>query len=115
GYQLTWMDAKADDWVVTPRRGKAVELNALWYHALRLLEGWCRELGDAAADAFAAHAERTHESFNRRFWHEAGGYLYDIVDGEAGDDDACRPNQIFAVSLDHPVLDSERWKAVVDT
>ena len=116
GYQLTWMDAKVDDWVVTPRRGKAVEINALWYNALRLLEGWSREFGDMeTADTLAAHAARTHEAFNRRFWHAEGGYLYDIVDGEDGDDTACRPNQIFAVALDHPVLNTERWKPVVDT
>lgn len=116
GYQLTWMDAKVGDWVVTPRRGKAVELNALWYNALRLLEGWCRDAGDEAkAQSLAHHAARVHQSFNHRFWYDEGQYLYDVVDGEQGDDAACRPNQIFAVSLDHPVLDSERWKAVVDT
>ena len=69
GYQLTWMDAKVGDWVVTPRRGKAVEINALWYNALRLLEGWLREEGDeAAATAMAGHAEQARASFNRRFW-----------------------------------------------
>ena len=116
GYQLTWMDAKVGDWVVTPRRGKAVELNALWYNALRLLESWLRDAGDeSGAAGFAQHAGRTHDSFNRRFWYEAGSHLYDVVDGEDGDDAACRPNQIFAISLDHPVLDPERWCAVVDT
>ena len=107
GYQLTWMDAKVGDWVVTPRRGKAVEINALWYNALRLLEGWVREArGDAAARAATReHAEQARQSFNARFWYEAGGYLYDVVDGEHGDDPACRPNQLFAISLDHPVLD----------
>jgi predicted glycogen debranching enzyme len=116
GYQLTWMDAKVGDWVVTPRRGKAVELNALWFNALRLLEGWCRDTGDGTTAAtLARHAERVHESFNRRFWYGQGGYLYDVVDGEGGDDTACRPNQIFAISLDHPVLDSEHWRPVVDT
>jgi predicted glycogen debranching enzyme len=116
GYQLTWMDAKVGDWVVTPRRGKAVELNALWYNALRLIESWCRDAGDATtAGMLAHHADRAHDSFNRRFWYEDGGYLYDVVDGETGDDAACRPNQIFAVSLDHPVLDSEHWRPVVDT
>src|SRR5690606_7846024 len=67
GYQLTWMDAKVGDWVVTPRRGKAVELNALWYNALRLLEGWVRELrGEEAAQPLRQHADRTCEAFNRR-------------------------------------------------
>ncbi|HEX2166348.1 MAG TPA: amylo-alpha-1,6-glucosidase, partial [Longimicrobiales bacterium] len=116
GLQLTWMDAKVGDWVVTPRRGKAVELNALWYNALRLLEGWCHDTGDmTTAATLDEHAARAHESFNRRFWYEEGGHLYDIVDGEEGDDSACRPNQIFAISLDHPVLDSEHWRPVVDT
>jgi predicted glycogen debranching enzyme len=206
GYQLTWMDAKVGDWVVTPRRGKAVEINALWYNALRLLEGWLRQTEDtpedvllttsstsstssasgatvasgaggaavlgagpdrAAPDPDAHHhpdaghfpageprgvdtsagplsvsvpvpaasgpaaardatpsqqaarighlAERARESFNRRFWNAATGCLYDVVDGENGDDPACRPNQIFALSLRHPVLAAERWEAVVET
>ena len=115
GYQLTWMDAKCDGWVVTPRRGKAVEINALWYNALRLLEGWLREEEDpAAADALAPHASQAAESFNRRFWYEEGGYLYDVVDGEKGDDASCRPNQIFALSLRHPVLREDRWATVLD-
>jgi predicted glycogen debranching enzyme len=121
GYQLTWMDAKVEDWVVTPRRGKAVEINALWYNALRLLEGWVREEGGARADETAAnlaqHAERCRDAFNRRFWYAEGGYLYDVLDGtvneEPGDDPACRPNQVFAIALDHPVLDRERWEPVL--
>ncbi len=115
GYQLTWMDAKVGDWVVTPRRGKAVEINALWYNALRLLEGWLREEGDeTAAKEIAGHAERARASFNRRFWNADKGYLFDVVDGEKGDDPSCRPNQVFAISLDHPVLDRERWGPVLD-
>jgi predicted glycogen debranching enzyme len=116
GYQLTWMDAKVGDWVVTPRRGKAVEINALWYNALRLLEGWLRDAGDEArARQVGGHAGRARESFNRRFWYAAGGYLYDVVDGEGGGDDpSCRPNQVFAISLTHPVLDRERWRPVMD-
>ena len=115
GYQLTWMDAKVDDWVVTPRRGKAVEINALWYNALCLLERWMREeRGDGAAAPLADQRDRVRESFNRRFWYEAGAYLYDVVDGEHGDDSACRPNQIFAISLPNPVLDRERWAPVLD-
>jgi glycogen debranching enzyme len=115
GYQLTWMDAKVDGWVVTPRRGKAVEINALWYNALRLLEGWLYE--EQASDLSAevrAHAERARESFNRRFWYAEGGYLYDVVDGEGGDDPACRPNQVFAFALGHPVLERSRWAAVLE-
>jgi glycogen debranching enzyme len=110
------MDAKVEDWVVTPRRGKAVELNALWYNALRLLEGWVREeRGAEAAAALTTRAGRVRASFNARFWHAPGGYLYDVVDGEGGggDDAACRPNQLFAISLRHAVLDESRWASVV--
>jgi predicted glycogen debranching enzyme len=116
GYQLTWMDAKVDDWVVTPRRGKAVEINALWYNALCLMEQWLREERDEArAEVMGETAARVRESFNRRFWFEAGGYLYDVVDAEGGgNDDACRPNQVLAISLDHAVLDESRWKKVMD-
>lgn len=114
-YQLTWMDAKVGDWVVTPRRGKAVEINALWYNALRLLEGWLRETGDESAPEISAAAERVAISFNRRFWCPQESGLYDVIDGECGDDAACRPNQIFAISLDHPVLDRTRWETVLQT
>jgi glycogen debranching enzyme len=119
GYQLTWMDAKVGDWVVTPRRGKAVEINALWYNALRLAGEWCVEL-ERPDDAmrFSALADRAKESFNLRFWNAATGWLFDVVDGDAGnntpgDDPACRPNQLFAISLPHPVLDPNRWVAVL--
>jgi len=116
GYQLTWMDAKVDDWVVTPRRGKAVEINALWYNALRLLAEWLQESNDVPRAAqLTTLTERVRESFNRRFWYEAGAYLYDIVDAETGgNDDSCRPNQVLAISLDHPVLDESHWAAVMD-
>jgi predicted glycogen debranching enzyme len=113
GYALTWMDAKVGDWVVTPRRGKAVEINALWYNALRLLADWLRDAQDPEADELAAQADKARGSFNRRFWHAAGSYLYDVVDGENGDDSAFRPNQIFAIALEHPVLDRKYWEAVV--
>jgi predicted glycogen debranching enzyme len=116
GYQLTWMDAKVDGWVVTPRRGKAVELNALWYNALRLLERWLRETGDeTAATKYAEAASRNRESFNQRFWSEQLGHLIDVVDGEQGDDPACRPNQVLSISLRHPVLDEAHWAAVLGT
>jgi predicted glycogen debranching enzyme len=113
GYQLTWMDAKVDDWVVTPRRGKAVEINALWYNALRLIDGWTRELDGPRELDYRDLADRARESFNARFWYEEGQHLYDVVDGESGDDPACRPNQVFAISLDHPVLDPDRWEPVM--
>ncbi len=114
GYQLTWMDAKVDDWVVTPRRGKAVEINALWYNALRLLRGWEQTLGGVPEGLdLERHATRVRESFNRGFWFADGGHLFDVVDGEAGDDAACRPNQVLAIALDHPVLDRDRWEPVL--
>jgi predicted glycogen debranching enzyme len=115
GYQLTWMDAKVDNWVVTPRRGKAVEINGLWYNALRLLEKWLREEnGEAAATPIAEQAQRVQESFNRRFWFEQGNCLYDVVDGENGDDRRCRPNQLLAFSLEYPVLEPRYWKPILE-
>jgi predicted glycogen debranching enzyme len=118
GYQLTWMDAKMGDWVVTPRRGKAVEINALWYNALRLLAKWLRESDEpSAAQCYEEHAQRARISFNQRFWFAEGGYLYDVVDCNGQKqtyDSSCRPNQIFAISLDHPILDQERWRSVME-
>jgi len=115
GYQLTWMDAKVGDWVVTPRRGKAVEINALWYNALRLMENWLHEeKNQETADSIREQAEKAYHSFNERFWNKSEGYLFDVVDGSEGKSDAaCRPNQLFAISLDHPVLDPQYWGPVV--
>ena len=116
GYQLTWMDAKMGDWVVTPRRGKTVELNALFYNALRVLQTFLEQANDARASRMRELADRVFASFNERFWNEQGQHLFDVVDDlDSGTDDAAlRPNQIFAISLDHPVLDRSRWKQVVD-
>ena len=116
GYQLTWMDAKVGDWVVTPRRGKAVEINALWYNALRLLQDWtANERAGEVSRKFAAHADRVRDSFNRRFWYSEGKYLYDVIDGENGPHDpSLRPNQILAISLEHPVLERQFWPPVLD-
>jgi len=116
GYQLTWMDAKVGDWVVTPRRGKAVEINALWYNALRLLENWMlEERGPKSARKFGDHAQRAFDSFNRRFWYADGRYLYDVIDGENGENDpALRPNQLFAIALEHPILERRHWAPVLD-
>src|SRR5271165_5975910 len=114
GYQLTWMDAKVGDWVVTPRRGKAVEINALWYNALRLLEGWLRQENNGPeADRIAGHAQRVRVSFNSRFWNAEQGFLFDVVDGETGDDSSLRPNQVFAISLDFPILAPDKWEPVL--
>jgi predicted glycogen debranching enzyme len=110
------MDAKVGDWVVTPRRGKAVEINALWHNALCLLSAWLREEGNAdSAAAVADTAALVRQAFNRRFWYEEGGYLYDVVDGPDGDSADCRPNQLLAISLDHPVLERSRWEKVLGT
>jgi len=113
GYQLTWMDAKVDGWVVTPRRGKPVEIQGLWYNALRLMAEWAQRLG-RPHERYVSLAGQTHRSFNERFWYEGGQHLYDVVDGEEGDDASLRPNQVFALSLRHPVLAEARWKPVVD-
>jgi len=121
GYQLTWMDAKVDDWVVTPRRGKAVEINALWYNALRLMEQWTAndiEEPDAGAAAdYRARANRVRDAFNRRFWNADGRCLFDVVDCDGVDgtaDRRFRPNQILAISMPYPVLVEERWQPVVE-
>jgi predicted glycogen debranching enzyme len=116
GYALTWMDAKYEGRVVTPRRGKAVEINALWYNALRLSERWLAEAGLASeAERCRVDADRARASFNQRFWNPAASSLFDVVDGEQGDDPACRPNQIFALSLPHAVLDEAHWLPVLHT
>lgn len=118
GYQLTWMDAKVGDWVVTPRRGKPVEINALYYNALCLVRDWLVEDGRATESGhYAEIATHVAASFNERFWrgNNETGTLYDVIDGPSGHDDACRPNQLLSFSLDHPVLHRERWKTVLET
>ena len=123
GVQLTWMDAKVGDWVVTPRIGKPVEINALWFNALVAMRDFATELGDKqSARRYLAQAERIGRSFGEAFWYEDGQYLHDVVDGpegELGTDDrrrdrSMRPNQVFAISLPHPLLDNGRARAVVD-
>jgi predicted glycogen debranching enzyme len=107
GVQLTWMDSKIGDWVVTPRHGKPVEIQALWYNALRVMAA----LG--SNPHYAELADRAQESFARQFWNESAGCLYDVVNGDARDS-AIRPNQIFAVSLFHSVLPDAMARKVVD-
>jgi predicted glycogen debranching enzyme len=105
GDQLTWMDVKIGDWVVTPRHGKAVEINALWFNALIILSGLEERWGSAmTAQNLAAKAERARVRFREVFWNEKNGSLYDVVRGEERDA-SIRPNQIFAISLPHPLLD----------
>jgi predicted glycogen debranching enzyme len=107
------MDAKVDGWVVTPRRGKPVEIQALWYNALKWMAAWSAQIGESPT-VYEEHARRVRESFNRRYWNDARGCLKDVIDGHDGDDASLRPNQIFAVSLPHPVLDERRWAQVID-
>jgi predicted glycogen debranching enzyme len=112
GVQLTWMDAKIGDWVVTPRTGKPVEINALWHHALRVMESLAPVVGRPATD-WRAMAERAARGFER-FWHPGAGHCHDVIDGPEGDDASLRPNQIFAVSLPTSPLSPERQRRVVD-
>jgi predicted glycogen debranching enzyme len=115
GTQLTWMDAKVGDWVVTPRRGKPVEIQALWVRALAVGEQLSAKFSD---DAYAARCGddriRAIKSFRARFWYEQGGYLYDVVDGEGGDDASLRPNQIYAVAFPGELLEEGQASRVVE-
>lgn len=114
GVQLTWMDAKVGDWVVTPRRGKPVEIQALWYNALRIMEDLARKFGDDAGQKRCRNmAALASWGFNRLFWNEQEGCLYDVVNG-GPPDASIRPNQIFAVSLPHSMLSPERAQSVVE-
>jgi predicted glycogen debranching enzyme len=112
GVQLTWMDAKIGDWVVTPRTGKAVEINALWFNALRAMASFARRL-ERSAETYESLAARVREGFER-FWNDAAGYCYDVIDGPEGNDPALRPNQIFAVSLAESPFTPDRQRQVVD-
>jgi predicted glycogen debranching enzyme len=115
GYQLTWMDAKVEDWVVTPRRGKPVEIQALWVNALRIAGSWLRARGkEEAAGRYEDVADRASASFRARFWRPELGYLADVVDGPEGDETKLRPNQVFAVALPHPLVDDNVAASVVD-
>lgn len=115
GWQITWMDAKVEGKVITPRMGKNVEINALWYHALRVAAIFSDLLDDE--DTFAAyglHAEKVKQSFEENFWFEDGGYLYDTI-GSNGADSSIRPNQIFALSLPHPIINGPKAESVLST
>ncbi len=112
GVQLTWMDAKVGDWVVTPRTGKAVEINALWYNALAAMAAFAHRLHLPAA-SWMNQAARVRGSFER-FWNEQAGHCYDVIDGPAGDDLSLRPNQIFAVALPESPLSPARQRKVVE-
>lgn len=119
GYALTWMDARLPDRAVTPRIGKPVEISALWYNALQIGASFADRLGDGRrADHWDALAAQARSAFNVRYWNAAADCLYDNLDveGAAGTVDASiRPNQLLAISLAYPVLDTSRWRAVVET
>ncbi len=121
GTQLTWMDAKVGDWVVTPRQGKPVEINALWINALGHMDAWAQRLGRPArprgtyTQTYADLAARARRSFAARFWYAGGGYLYDVIDGPDGaPDPSLRPNQLLAISLPHSALDRTRARSVLE-
>jgi len=113
GTQLTWMDAKIGDWIVTPRIGKPVEVQALWYNALRIQQQLASRAGDRTAERFLQEmAEYVRLNFNRVFWNGQDECLYDVVNG-ATRDASLRPNQVLAVSLAHPIVDPERGRKIL--
>jgi predicted glycogen debranching enzyme len=115
GPRLTWMDASVGNDVITPRTGKAVEIQALWYNALRTMELLANKFEETAlAEKYSAMADQTRQSFNMKFWNTKNGCLFDVVDEKALDA-SIRPNQIFAVSLDYTMLNREKSQKVVDT
>lgn len=109
--QVTWMDVRVGDWVVTPRHGKPVEINALWYNALCVMEMLANHYGEDAS-MYASLAEKVKESFVKEFWYEEGGYLYDVVDKKEKDE-SLRPNQIYACSLPHRMLSKQQMQSVM--
>lgn len=113
GVQLTWMDAKVGDWVVTPRIGKPIEVNALWYNALRTMSKFAQKL-QKPHQPYDTMAEATLQGFGR-FWNEPKGYCFDVLDGPQGNDASLRPNQIFAVSLPESPLTAAQQRSVVET
>src|SRR5437016_3693537 len=113
GVQLTWMDAKVGDWVVTPREGKPVEIQALWYNALRVMEHLAGKFKETMAKKnYAARADKARASFNKMFWNEEVGCLYDVVNGDARDG-SIRPNQILAISLTNSMVSKARAKGIL--
>jgi predicted glycogen debranching enzyme len=115
GVQLTWMDAKVGDWVVTPRIGKPVEINALWYNVLRTVATFLNTGGDAtAAGRYDTMAERARASFRARFVRPDRDHLADVVDGPDGDDWSMRPSQVLALSLPYPLLEGDEARTVLD-
>jgi predicted glycogen debranching enzyme len=113
GQQLTWMDAKIDDWVVTPRMGKPVEIQALWYNALNIFADLLEMNGqDEDANLVCINANNAKKSFLQEFWYETGNYLYDVIDENGKPDASLRPNQLFAISLPFPMIESDKAKSI---
>ncbi len=113
GLQLTWMDAKIGDWVVTPRMGKAVEINALWYNALSIYATLLELSGNSdAATSIFEKAALARKSFNEQFWNSEKGYLYDVVNDDEKDD-SLRPNQLLAISLPFTLIDGEKGRSIL--
>ncbi len=120
GKALTWMNTTINSIPITPRSGKPVEVNALWYHALSLMQEWSQHQQERGRTSttpayYAELSRQCKESFDRRFWYAFGDYLYDGIDGPGGEDATLRPNQLLALSLRYPVLDMEHWQAVLNT
>jgi predicted glycogen debranching enzyme len=116
GVQLTWMDAKVGDWVVTPRIGKPIEINALWHHALCTMAQFAKKLGEPTSD-FEIAAEQVRRSFFK-FWNEEAGYCFDVIDGPNGNEASLRPNQLCAISIpadtiDEPALLDDRQQTTI--
>jgi predicted glycogen debranching enzyme len=118
GLQLTWMDVKVGERVITPRTGKPVEINALWYHALSIMAQFANMLGEPGSE-FKTAAERVRQSFSK-FWNKESDYCFDVIDGPTGNDSSLRPNQLFAISIpagdrfEPALLDHDQQKAVVN-
>lgn len=113
GVQLTWMDAKVGDWVVTPRHGKPVEIQALWYNALRVMEGLAGRFNEPnAKQEYGAMADKARARFNKLFWNEQAGCLYDVINGEIRDA-SIRPNQVIAISLMNTMVPKDRAVSIL--
>jgi predicted glycogen debranching enzyme len=113
GMALTWMDARVGDWVVTPRRGKPVEINALWFNALQLTADWCAR-AQRPSNRYRQLALQAQQSAARRFWNEERGYLFDVIDTPEGDDPSLRPNQLIALGLVYPLIEGEHARSALD-
>ena len=115
GQQLTWMDARIGDWVVTPRMGKPVEIEALWYNALKIFEAILLLNGEpGSAGNILEKAEQAKKSFSEKYWYAEGNYLYDNIDESGTPDASIRPNQVFALSLPFHLIEGEKAKAVMN-